>query len=70
MRQSVILDIRYTVIGRGHPTLEILRGLSVFDEQGAVIDFEPAEEWEDVPFVEFANHAKYTRLSKGKQCDS
>lgn len=67
---TVILDIRYTAIGRGHPTLEILRGLPVLDEQGAVVGFDPAEEWEDVPFVEFASVDKYTRSSEGTQCDS
>ena len=70
MHPTVILDIRYTVIGRGHPTLEILRGLPVLDERGAVIDFEPSETWEDVRFDEFANHAEYTRSSEGRQCDS
>ena len=70
MPQPVILDIRYTVIGRGHPTLEILRGLPVLDERGAVIRFEPAAEWEDVRFDEFASVDEYTRSSEGRQCDS
>ena len=70
MHPTVILDIRYTVIAGGHPTLEILRGLPVLDERGAVIDFQPAETWEDVRFDEFANHAEYTRSSEGRQCDS
>ena len=70
MHQTVIIDIRYTAIGHGHPTLEILRGLPVLDEQGAVVDFQPAEAWEDVRFDEFASADEYTRSSEGRQCDS
>ena len=70
MHPTVILDIRYTVIGREYPTLEILRGLPVLDEQGAVIRFEPAAEWEDMRFDEFASVDEYTRSSEGNRCDS
>ena len=65
MPPPVILDIRYTVIGRGHPTLEILRGLPVLDEQGAVIRFESAEQWEDVRFDEFASVDEYKQKNGG-----
>ena len=64
MHPTVILDIRHTVIAGGHPTLEILRGLPVLDERGAVVGFLPAEEWEDVRFDEFADVDEYARSSK------
>ena len=66
MHPTVILDIRYTAIGHGHPTLEILRGLPVLDQQGAVIRFEPADKWEDVRFDKFASVDEYAKSSEVK----